>query len=299
MEKIAIIICLLLTIVASSHIRKRATEGDSCPECDDNSLEIPISFGKELNKYELYSDYVHSMLDEDTIDQRDDIYLLVNGTSSEVSYQQRSVAIRPKPAACIPDTTVVSLRPKEERDPTIVYFPSCTRVKRCGGCCSHQLLSCQPTEIQTITYEVIKSQYTGGTKMTYRGKDLMPVEEHLKCKCDCRIKEEDCNKAFQKYDKSQCKCYCTNVDDQHKCLQDRATKIWDSSSCVCRCRDIKQCSTNYHFDHNSCDCVSNPPELIHETTKPAEIPTRSLEERRRLIVRPTIINPDDSTVYTT
>lgn len=168
------------------------------------------------------------------------------GTSSEVTYQQRSVAVRPKPAACIPDTTVVSLRPKDETDPTLVYFPSCTRVKRCGGCCSHQLLSCQPVEIQTLTFEVqfsqnlcnkipfisqtltqrfiitsqvIKSQYTGGTKMTYRGKDIMPVEEHLKCKCDCRIKEEDCSKAFQKYDKSQCKCYCTNVDDQHKCLQ--------------------------------------------------------------------------------
>lgn len=165
----------------------------------------------------------------------------MTGTSSEVTYQQRSVAVRPKPAACIPDTTVVSLRPKDETDPTLVYFPSCTRVKRCGGCCSHQLLSCQPVEIQTLTFEVwsseiyainllftysthiqfqvIKSQYTGGTKMTYRGKDIMPVEEHLKCKCDCRVKEEDCNKAFQKYDKSQCKCYCTNVDDQHKCLQ--------------------------------------------------------------------------------
>lgn len=66
---------------------------------------------------------------------------------------------------------------------------------------------------------MIKSQYTGGTKLKYLGKELIPVDEHLSCKCDCRIKEEDCNPHFQKYDKSQCKCYCTNTDDQHKCLQ--------------------------------------------------------------------------------
>lgn len=84
MENIAIT-CgfLLLTIVSfsqSSHIYKRDTvDNESCPECNNNSLEIPISFGNEINKFELYSDYVHRMLDEDTIDQRDDIYLLVNG----------------------------------------------------------------------------------------------------------------------------------------------------------------------------------------------------------------------------
>lgn len=90
MENIAIT-CgfLLLTIVSfsqSSHIYiKRDTKGvqavadnESCPECY-NSVEIPISFGNEINKFELYSDYVHNMLDKDTIDQRDDIYLLTNG----------------------------------------------------------------------------------------------------------------------------------------------------------------------------------------------------------------------------
>uniref|UniRef100_A0A336MCE4 CSON015026 protein n=1 Tax=Culicoides sonorensis TaxID=179676 RepID=A0A336MCE4_CULSO len=265
MENIAItcgfLLLLIVSVSQSSHIyTKRDTNiesNESCPECNDNSLEIPISFGNEINKFELYSDYVQYMLDKESIDQRDDIYLLANGSSSEIALQQRSIAVRPKPAACIPDTTVVSLRPKDENDPTMVYFPSCTRVKRCGGCCSHKLLSCQPVEIQTLTFEVIKSQYTGGTKMTYRGKDIMPVEEHLKCKCDCRIKEEDCNKAFQKYDKSQCKCYCTNVDDQHKCLQDRVNRIWDSSACVCRCRNTKECSSGYHFDHSVCDCISN------------------------------------------
>lgn len=74
--------------------------------------------------------------------------------------------------------------------------------------------------VSNFTYllQVIKSQYTGGAKTDYRGKEVMIVEEHTRCKCDCRIKEQDCNR-FQRYDKSQCKCYCQNVDEQHKCLQ--------------------------------------------------------------------------------
>lgn len=50
-------------------------------------------------------------------------------------------------------------------------------------------------------------------------KEKVPVivEEHTKCKCDCRIKEHDC-KRNQVYVKSQCKCECTNVDDYNKCL---------------------------------------------------------------------------------
>lgn len=88
MENIAIT-CgfLLLTIVSFSQssliYNKRdvvevQADNESCPECH-TKMEIPISFGNEINKYELYSDYVHNLLDKDTIDQRDDIYLLTNG----------------------------------------------------------------------------------------------------------------------------------------------------------------------------------------------------------------------------
>lgn len=38
--------------------------------------------------------------------------------------------------------------------------------------------------------QVIVSQYTGGTKLTLKGKDLILVEKHTKCKCDCTIKQE-------------------------------------------------------------------------------------------------------------
>lgn len=53
--------------------------------------------------------------------------------------------------------------------------------------------------------------------MPLKEKVPVVVEEHTKCKCDCRIKEGDC-KRNQVYIKSQCKCECTNVDDHNKCL---------------------------------------------------------------------------------
>lgn len=95
------------------------------------------------------------MIDIESIDPRDEIYAIANGSASNFKYTERSAAARPKPAGCIPDSTVVSLRPEEEKtDPTILYYPQCTRVKRCTGCCNHKLLSCQPVETFTLTYQV-------------------------------------------------------------------------------------------------------------------------------------------------
>lgn len=63
------------------------------------------------------------------------------------------------PANCIPEMTVVPLKlidGSDSKDPTIVVFPSCTRVKRCGGCCNNNLVECQPIETKTILFEVNK-----------------------------------------------------------------------------------------------------------------------------------------------
>ena len=55
-----------------------------------------------------------------------------------------------RPAACIPEPTIVPVEVADIRAGEIV-IPSCTRVQRCGGCCSHPLLSCQPTSTDTVT----------------------------------------------------------------------------------------------------------------------------------------------------
>lgn len=70
---------------------------------------------------------------------------------------ERSRGQRPVPANCIPEMQTIPLKladSSESKDPTIVVFPSCTRVKRCGGCCNNNLVSCQPIETNTIVFEV-------------------------------------------------------------------------------------------------------------------------------------------------
>lgn len=64
--------------------------------------------------------------------------------------------------------------------------------------------------------QVYKSRYQGG-KMKLLNKELVEVEEHTRCKCDCRKKESDCTR-FQRYNKAQCMCICINIEDKNKCL---------------------------------------------------------------------------------
>lgn len=54
--------------------------------------------------------------------------------------------------------------------------------------------------------------------MVFGGYEPVLIEQHKTCGCGCAVQAKDCN-AFQTYDKSQCKCQCTNLDDQRKCLQ--------------------------------------------------------------------------------
>lgn len=53
--------------------------------------------------------------------------------------------------------------------------------------------------------------------MKLLNKELVEVEEHTRCKCDCRLKPNDCSK-FQRYNKAQCMCICINIEDKNKCL---------------------------------------------------------------------------------
>lgn len=41
-----------------------------------------------------------------------------------------------------------------------------------------------------IHFQVLKTQYTGAKKLKLLGKEIVLVEKHLSCKCDCKIKEE-------------------------------------------------------------------------------------------------------------
>ncbi|XP_012254141.2 platelet-derived growth factor subunit A-like isoform X1 [Athalia rosae] len=157
-----------------------------------------------------------------------------------------------KPAICSPELQPVPLKP-EGVDPSALYFPSCTRVPRCGGCCGHILYSCQPTATITRRFQVLVAEMNHVTGTTYKRKEIVPIEEHTKCRCQCKVKAEDCNER-QVYNPRECRCACSNVDEETKCQRNNATKRWDVDSCTCQCRGSHECSTGAYYDHSSCSC---------------------------------------------
>ncbi|XP_065217265.1 vascular endothelial growth factor A isoform X2 [Planococcus citri] len=230
------------------------------------SKSIPLDMIMRMNSITKEEDFINQFIEPDPLDrlspatnrggQSGDPDGFRSATSrfggAEGDNQNEKKAPSPKPANCQPELRTVNLRDVE--DPTLFYFPSCTRVDRCGGCCSHDLLSCQPTNMDYKNFSVIVAQYTGSNKLEPRGRKIVTVETHTKCKCDCKIKAKDCT-SLQQYNKSECRCVCTNKEAEIACHKDKL-RLWNPSTCSCPCRETLDCSTGLVFDDNSCSCVA-------------------------------------------
>ncbi|XP_049938100.1 uncharacterized protein LOC126412514 [Schistocerca serialis cubense] len=156
-----------------------------------------------------------------------------------------------KLAVCEPELQIVQLY--QNNNPFEVVHTSCTRIERCGGCCRHSLLSCQPTDSGIVNFQVYITEFRGGKFLQQHRKEVVAVERHLKCKCSCIIKEKDCNK-LQKYVPNECACVCQNTDEENKCKSQQNIKAWDSHECSCKCRNTRECSTGLFFDPDFCSC---------------------------------------------
>lgn len=122
-------------------------------------------------------------------------------------------------ASCQPIDTLISTIPKDERDPTVFYFPSCVLVKQCGGCCAHSGTTCTPTDEVEKVVKIKKTKYVNErSKLQNMGDVTMTIKEHNKCKCLCKKTASDCN-SLQKFIKSQCRCECTNLNEAGDCAQ--------------------------------------------------------------------------------
>nr|CAD7409739.1 unnamed protein product [Timema poppensis] len=260
-------------------------------------FKIPLDLIMRLSSLESYTD-LQSFIDEESLGSNSLDTSLANRFGEG---DERKAVLSPKPATCKPESRTVPLT--NSMDPSLFYFPTCTRVDLCGGCCSSELLSCQPTQTEILNYQVIVTQYDGGAQLKYKGKEIVSVEQHLKCKCDCTVKEkvgldhysgarettsvryrfsnanQDCTR-LQEYRAGECRCVCLNVDDERKCNADNDTKLWDSNNCVCACRENKECSTGLYFDQNSCKCAEIPQRRRHISVsevrrRRGEVPTIS------------------------
>lgn len=249
------IICILGTLVVGqvrSQIYPNSDDDIVFPGPDNSrshngsalysaETQIPVALANRLNSLEGFDDFLQLLHD---VPQNEMTPLF----SNRFGGGERSNVVRPLPAKCIPELQPVSL--KVDNNISTMIFPSCTRIKRCGGCCSSSLLSCQPTAMEVRNFEVIVASVKD---LGYKGRQIVPLEEHTKCKCDCRIKEEDCNDK-QHYEPHNCQCACNNVDEEQKCRKDNNIKAWNRDLCSCSCRTIEQCSTGYFFNPNTCRC---------------------------------------------
>jgi len=173
---------------------------------------------------------------------------MVQGSGSELA----------RPAACIPELTIVPIE-LSDTDSSDLLIPSCTRVERCGGCCSHHLLSCQPLESEHVTVSVLVLDTINMIDKIVETN----LTRHLSCGCQCQVQEHHCHN-LQKYHPEECRCECINWSDRTLCLQ-QSERVWDDSSCSCQCRDQDVlCPTGMMFSEISCGCeyfdVSNTAE---------------------------------------
>ena len=54
---------------------------------------------------------------------------------------------------CEPKPTTVVI-PRNASDLRSFYYPTCTRVNRCGGCCGSDLSECAPTQATVVNIKV-------------------------------------------------------------------------------------------------------------------------------------------------
>uniref|UniRef100_A0A1B0ALY3 Platelet-derived growth factor (PDGF) family profile domain-containing protein n=1 Tax=Glossina palpalis gambiensis TaxID=67801 RepID=A0A1B0ALY3_9MUSC len=125
------------------------------------SLQVPMDFYRQLNNITDISEFIDKFIDPESLDPK---------WENLKRPVERAAVVRAKAANCIPENSVVDLTPL---NPKNNYFPRCTRVKRCGGCCSTQWMSCQPTKIEVINFQVYRYCYDEGAK--FCGLDVIPT----------------------------------------------------------------------------------------------------------------------------
>uniref|UniRef100_A0A182PQ57 Platelet-derived growth factor (PDGF) family profile domain-containing protein n=1 Tax=Anopheles epiroticus TaxID=199890 RepID=A0A182PQ57_9DIPT len=227
------------------------TDEEKDEEQDHNSYEsdeffgLPLNYARQLSQLNSSADIL-PLLDPDSYDGR----IFMDGGE----YTGRDPGENPVPASCEPDLELVSLRP-ENLGAKYYHYPSCTRVKRCSGCCNTNQLVCEPVANRTILYKVSIVEYRQNKKDRFSHLELVPVEEHVRCKCQCRVKEWHCNER-QVYNPNNCRCECLNKEERNVCAQESSEKQWNPTNCSCDCLPRnEECTSGTHYDRSACKCL--------------------------------------------
>lgn len=157
--------------------------------------------------------------------------------------------------ACNPRQQTIAL--PNHPDPDIRTWPTCTRALRCGGCCTSDVFSCEPTQTADKYVKVVDSRlpYIGSHRFEFVGVRMVKITEHMQCDAQCRIKAHECHQ-YQQYDARNCRCLCRpeRLNLQSTC---KDGQIWDDSECSCICpnRNTVSCPEPSYFSTTTCKCT--------------------------------------------
>jgi len=231
--------------------------------CTTNGRQIPMQMKMRMKNVKSTSDFIHTMIQDrqaaGTELQPAESQIYIEGNTRR-GFNQQGVELMASviapPDVCEPRPTTVVIPPNS--DPRIIYWPTCTPVDRCGGCCGLDLLECAPTNVTTITVQVMKQRMsaTDSTRYEYLGNENIALEKHLSCDCHCRVKQTDCDPATQDYDEPSCSCRCRNTHQATSCP---SPKRWDEKFCRCVCPVLINCLDDEYFNFNTCSCVRGTP----------------------------------------
>ncbi|CAL1544186.1 unnamed protein product [Lymnaea stagnalis] len=152
-----------------------------------------------------------------------------------------------EPDDCSPRLTTVRLN--FTNDSRVVHFPRCTKIERCGGCCSSANLECVPAYAERVSLKVVKAEMKtlGSSHMTYTGFSTVIVDRHVTCRVQCSLNEQKCG-PLKTFLQNQCSCRCK---EYRRC---QSPHIWDPESCDCKCAVEQNCC----LAGQPCALVLNP-----------------------------------------
>ncbi|XP_011868054.1 PREDICTED: balbiani ring protein 3-like isoform X2 [Vollenhovia emeryi] len=154
----------------------------------------------------------NGMLYDDELRPHEGVAIECAGRRMQLNHQMKEVM-------CVPRHTMIKLIPQ----PGYTFYPNYASVKRCSGFCPRNK-SCMPVRKDTKKIAVRMDGYDSS------GCYHVLLEEHTKCKCQCSVKESDCN-VHQIYSEDNCACECKNTRECDKARQ----MIWNEKLCKCTC----------------------------------------------------------------
>ena len=142
-----------------------------------------------------------------------------------------------------------------------IFYPFSIKINKCSGNCNNinnpYAKFCVPDIIKNLNANVFN--------LMSRTNETRFIEQHEKCKCECRLDAIACNNK-QQWNKNKCRCECKELIDKGIC--DKGF-IWNPSNCECECD--KTCDIGEYLDYENCKCRKKiVDKLINECTETIE-----------------------------